>query len=162
MAAYAYIHLFVKIFFFVLLAVLLLAILAYLRRKRHQDSQQRMEIIDLLAKWRDKHWPLTSLGNPNTRDILTFAPPSEGIIVLGRPHRPDETKVSFTPVFAAHTENCQETLMAFAQKIQGQGGVDPDTISTYLFAIDEAPFVQKDFKRRENYLNLLFHRCFED
>jgi hypothetical protein len=162
MAAYTYIHLLLRILFYVLIFVLFLAILAYQRRKRQKVSRQRLEIIDLLAKWRDKHWPLTSLGKPNTREIIQYGPPSEGIIVLGKPHRPDDTDVTFTPVFAAYTKNCQETLLAFSEKKQVRGSLDPDTISTYLFAIDEPPYVQKDFQKREAYLNDLFHRCFDE
>ena len=139
MATYAYIQLFVKIALGLLLVVLLLAILNVYRRKRHRDSRQRLEIIDLLAKWRDKHWSLTTLGQPNTRDILQYAPASEGVIILGRPLRPGEPDRSFTPVFAAYTENCQKTLLAFAHKKMGRGGLDPDTISTYFFAVDEPP-----------------------
>ena len=142
-----------------ILAILFSAILYYRNKK---ERKREKEIRSLMEKLQSAHWNISSLGKPNDRDIIQHAPPSEGIIILGKYPSSGDSEQTFNPVFAAHTMNCKETLFAFSRNRSDDENLNPDNISSFLFAINDTRGPSEDLKKREKYLNELFNRYLQD
>ena len=142
------------ILFGLALFLFLFPILFYRRSKR--ERQRRKEFHHLMEKWQHEHWKLTSLGKPNDRDILQHAPQSAGIIILGKEPLSEDAPYRFNPVFVIHTQNCQQTLLAFSRNRIEEDQINPDNISSYSFALDSEKTGETPPEKRVKHLNQLF------